>query len=100
MALLDVLDQIEAAAVRQAHVGEAQVERLAGQQLAGFLDVAGAAGVQLHAVESDFQQFADIRFIVDDQGFLSAHACGFRQLSLRGWAKVMRKQPPPSSRLR
>lgn len=100
MALLDVLDQIEAAAVRQAHVGEAQVERLAGQQLAGFLDVAGAAGVQLHAAESDFQQFADIRFIVDDQGFLSAHACGFRQLSLRGWAKVMRKQPPPSSRLR
>lgn len=69
MALLDVLDQIEAAAVRQAHVGEAQVERLAGQQLAGFLDVAGAAGVQLHAAESDFQQFADIRFIVDDQGF-------------------------------
>ncbi|KJU76517.1 hypothetical protein N619_28195 [Ectopseudomonas oleovorans] len=94
VALLDVLHQIQAGAIGQAHIGEAQVERLACQPLARFLDVAGAAGVQLHASEGDFQQLADIGFVVDDQGSLTVHA----QLSLRGWAKVMRKQLPPPSR--
>ena len=94
MALLDVLHQIQAGAIGQAHIGQAQVERLARQPLARFLDVAGATGVQLHASEGDFQQLADIGFVVDDQGSLTVHA----QLSLRGWAKVMRKQLPPPSR--
>ncbi|MNY01923.1 hypothetical protein D3C86_1344720 [compost metagenome] len=94
MALQDVLHQVQAGAVGQAHVGQAQVERLLGQPLARFLDVAGAAGVELHAAQGDFQEFADIGFIVDDQGSLAGHG----QLSLRGWAKVMRKQLPPPSR--
>ncbi|MNO99164.1 hypothetical protein D3C76_909300 [compost metagenome] len=99
MALLDVLHQFQAGAVGQAHVGQAQVEGFARQVFPGFLDVARAAGVQLHAAEGDFQEFADIRFVVDDKGFLAAHAlCGFCQLSLRGWAKMIRKQLPPSSR--
>ncbi|MCY1399741.1 hypothetical protein D9M71_148040 [compost metagenome] len=99
VALLDMLDQLQPGAVGQAHVGQAQVEWLAREVFAGFLDVAGAAGIQLHAAKGDLQQLADIRFIVDDQGFLAAHAFGFFQLSLRGWAKVMRKQLPPSLRI-
>ena len=81
MALLDVLDQVQAGAIGQAHVGQAQVERLPGQPLAGFLDVAGAASVELHPPQGDLQEFADIGLVVDDQGSLpGAHV----QLSLRG----------------
>ncbi|MCY1534640.1 hypothetical protein D9M68_700180 [compost metagenome] len=94
VALLDVLHQFQAGTVGQAHVGQAQVEGLAAQPFAGFLEVAGAAGVELHPPEGDLQQFADIGLVVDDQGSLSGHG----QLSLRGWAKVMRKQLPPCSR--
>ncbi|MCY1366300.1 hypothetical protein D9M69_531900 [compost metagenome] len=94
VALLDVLHQFQAGAVGQAHVGQAQVEGLASQPFARFLEVARAAGVELHPPEGDLQQFADIGLVVDDQGSLSGHG----QLSLRGWAKVMRKQLPPCSR--
>ena len=73
VALLNVLHQFHAGAIGQAHVGQAQVERLAGQPVAGLLDVAGAAGVELHAAEGDLQQLADIGFVVDDQGSLPAH---------------------------
>ncbi|MNQ41251.1 hypothetical protein D3C85_549210 [compost metagenome] len=94
MALLDVLNQLQSGAVGQAHIGQAQVEGLASQPFARFLEIARAAGVELHPPEGDLQQFADIGLVVDDQGSLSGHG----QLSLRGWAKVMRKQLPPCSR--
>jgi hypothetical protein len=93
--LLDVLHQLKAGAIGQAHVGQAQVEGFASQPLTRFFDIPGAAGVQLHAAEGDFQQFADVRLVVHDQNFLpSAHS----HPCLRGWAKVIRIQLPPLSR--
>ncbi|MCY1439250.1 hypothetical protein D9M71_554810 [compost metagenome] len=67
--LLDVLHQLQAAAVRQAHVGQAQVEWLALEQGQGLASVAGAVGIELHPSQGDFQEFADVRLVVDDQDF-------------------------------
>ncbi|RMU56777.1 hypothetical protein ALP29_200146 [Pseudomonas syringae pv. avii] len=93
VAVLDVLHQFQAVAIGQAHVGQAHIERLAGQPVMGLGNVAGAARVELHAPEGDLQEFANIRLIIDYQDLLPlAHA----QLVLNGWAKVMRKQLPPS----
>ena len=69
--LLDVLHQLQASAIGQAHVGQAQVEGLAFQQRLGFAEVARAEGVEFHPSQGDFQEFANIRFVVDDQDFLS-----------------------------
>jgi len=44
---------------------------LAGQAFARFLEIASAAGIEFHAAKSDFQQFADIRLVIDDQCFLA-----------------------------
>src|SRR5690606_33740357 len=102
--------QFHAGAVGQAHVGQAQVERLAGQPFAGFLEVARAAGVEFHAPKGDFQQFTNVGFVIHDQGYLATHGTdsflllevtdSSPQLTLRGWAKMMRKQLPPSGRER
>ncbi len=69
IALLDVLHQRQAGAVGQAHVGQAQVERLPCQQRLCFCKVAGTEGVEFHPSQGYFQEFADIRLIVDDQDF-------------------------------
>ncbi|MNF91702.1 hypothetical protein D3C84_743130 [compost metagenome] len=69
-ALLDMLHQLKTGAVRQAHVGQAQVEGLTLQQRLGFAEVTGAEGVEFHPSQGDFQEFADIRLVVDDQDFL------------------------------
>lgn len=90
--LLDVLHQLQARAIGQAHVGQAQIECFPAQQRLGFAEVAGTEGIEFHPSQGDFQEFADIRFVVDDQDFLPwAHV----QLCFRPCAKVMRKQPPP-----
>ncbi|MNL27925.1 hypothetical protein D3C87_1495470 [compost metagenome] len=70
MALLDVMHQLQAGAVRQAHVGQAQVEGLARQQRLGCAYVAGTESVEIHPSQGDFQEFADVRLVVDDQDFL------------------------------
>ncbi len=93
--LLNVLHQLQTVAIGQAHVGQAQVERLPRQPVLGFLDVARATRVQLHPPQSDLQQLANVGLIVDDQDLLPlAHV----QLNLNGWAKVIRMQLPPPSR--
>lgn len=69
IALLDVLHQFQAGAIRQAHVGQAQVECLPAQQRMGFAKVTGTEGVEFHPSQGDFQEFADIRFVVDDEDF-------------------------------
>ncbi len=74
----DLADQFDAVAVRQTHVGDAQVIGIAGQQFAGFGEVGGGADAQAHAAEGQHQQFADIAFIVDDEG-----AAGF----VHGWER-------------
>ncbi|MCY1187638.1 hypothetical protein D9M73_286390 [compost metagenome] len=87
-----MLHQLKTTAVRQAHVGQAQVDRLTLEQGQGLANVTGAVGVEFHPAQGDFQEFSDVRFVVDDKGFLPwAHV----QPCLRPWAKVMRKQPPP-----
>jgi hypothetical protein len=58
-----------ARAVGQAHVGQAQVERIALQQRLGFAEVASTEGVEFHPSQGDFQEFADIRLVVDDEDF-------------------------------
>ena len=70
MTLLDVLHQVQPRAVGQAHVGQAQVERIALQQRLGFAEVASAESVEFHPSQGDLQEFADIRFVVDDEDFL------------------------------
>lgn len=64
----DLTDQFDAVAVRQPHVGDAQVIRVAGQQFAGFGEVGGGADAKAHAAKGQHQQFADVAFIVDDEG--------------------------------
>lgn len=69
MTLLNVLHQVQPRAVGQAHVGQAQVERIALQQRLGFAEVASTEGVEFHPSQGDFQEFADIRLVVDDEDF-------------------------------
>jgi len=64
----DLLDQLDAIAVGQAHVGEAQVVGVAGQQLAGFADIGGGVDPKAHATQGQGQQLSDVAFVIDDQG--------------------------------
>ncbi len=64
----DLADQLDTVAIRKPHVGDAQIVRIAGQQLAGFGQVGGGTDAQAHAAKGQYQQFADVAFIVDDEG--------------------------------
>ncbi|GFF09159.1 hypothetical protein SM139_4196, partial [Stenotrophomonas maltophilia] len=64
----DLADQLDAVAIGQAHVGDAQVVRIAGQQLTCLGQVGGGTDAQPHAAEGQHQQFADVAFVVDDEG--------------------------------
>jgi hypothetical protein len=64
----DELDQALARAVRQAHVGEAQVVAVVGQLLARRGQVGRGVDPQAHPSQGQDQQFADVAFVVDDQG--------------------------------
>jgi hypothetical protein len=63
----DVMHQLQAIAVRQSHVGEAQGVAVAGQQASGFSHVRGAIHAQPHTLQCEDQQFADIRLVIDDE---------------------------------
>ncbi|MNQ79886.1 hypothetical protein D3C85_948450 [compost metagenome] len=65
-----MLHQLKAGAIRQAHVGQAQIERFALEQGQGLAGVARAVGIEFHPSQGDFQEFANVRFVVDDQDFL------------------------------
>ena len=86
VAAADMSHQVDAVAIRQAHVGQAEVEVFAFQELSRGAQVGRRAGADAHSAEGDLQQFADIRFVVDDQRGRSTH---------RRPLKVSRKQLPP-----
>ena len=65
----DVAHQIHAFAVGQAHVGQAQRELLAREEVARLFDGAGERRVQAHAGERHVDQLAQIVFVVDHQHF-------------------------------
>lgn len=65
-----MLHQFQAGTVGQAHVGQAQVEGIPCQQGLGLGKVLGAAGVEFHPAQGDVQEFADVRFVIDDQDSL------------------------------
>ena len=108
-------DQLDAVAVGQAHVGQAQVEAVVGQQFTGFGEVGGGADAQPHAAQGEHQQFADVAFVVNNQGAMchihgetiaedavERHSAfgrsGRAQCPVsapRVAARVMRKQAPP-----
>ena len=64
----DLGDEVHARAVGQAHVGQAQVVAVLGQLRAGLATVGGGVGAQAHPAQGQDQQFADVVFVVDDQG--------------------------------
>src|SRR3569832_2173997 len=90
--LLYVFDELDAVAVGQAHIGEAEIEVRLRQALARGGERVGGGSVDAHAAEGDLEQFADIGLVVHHEGGrLGAHVSCF----LLGSAKVMRKQLPP-----
>jgi hypothetical protein len=64
---LDPLHDVQAIAVRQPHVGEAQVEGAAAQLARGRADGVGSGHFEIHALERDAEQLADVRLVVDNE---------------------------------
>lgn len=64
----DLAHQVDAVAVGQPHVGEAEVVGVAAQQLAGLAEIGGGIDAQAHAAQRQCQQFSDVAFVIDDQG--------------------------------
>ena len=64
----DLLDQLQPAAIRQAHVGQAEVRLFGGEQVLCLAERRCQVCVDVHAREGDIQQFEDIGFVIDDQG--------------------------------
>ena len=65
---LYVFDQLDAAAIGQAHIGQTQAQGgLAIQHGAGFGHVRRSHGFQPHAPQGNFQQLANIGLVIDDQ---------------------------------
>ncbi len=64
---LDPLDQAEAVAIGQAHVGQAQIERIGAQLTRGCGNRVGRGHLEIHALERDTQQLADIRLVIHDE---------------------------------
>ena len=89
---LDVAHQVDAVAVGQAHVGQAEVEPVATEQGPRPGEVVGGAAVHLHALQRQPEQLADVRFVVDDQREGAGHGVVSGGV---GSAKRMRKQLPP-----
>ena len=96
LAGLDVLDELEPIAIGQAHVGEAQAVAALGQQLARSLHRAGAVAGEPHAHQREFEQFADVVLVIDDE-----HIDGLRAVAAfdgghgRVWALSTRWAPGP-----
>lgn len=64
----DFGDQLDAVAVGQPHVGQAQVVGIVGQQLARFGQVGGGADAQAHPAQGENKQFANVTLVIDNQG--------------------------------
>ncbi len=92
MILVHVPDEFDAVAVGQAHVGEAQAEGRRLRRRVGLAEIRHRRGVDVHALQRDLDQLADVGLVVDDQCAGTAHV---GSMSWRaGWENVMRKRPP------
>ncbi|MNQ76768.1 hypothetical protein D3C85_916170 [compost metagenome] len=89
MALLDVLQQFQARTVGQRYVGQAQVELLVAEQASGFTDVAGGRGVEFHSTQGNFEELANVRFVINDQ---DSWRWGHLQRCVHPWANVCRRR--------
>ncbi len=94
---LNPLDELEPVAVGQTHVGEAEVERLLAERLLGGRDVETRARRDIHALERDRQELADVGFVVDDEcdRFHRDSSLGCQRF---GSANTMRNALPPPAR--
>jgi hypothetical protein len=88
-------DELEAVAVGQLQVGQAQVERLGLEQPLGGADAADGAGVQVHPLQRDGEEFTQIGFVVDDQYGGIRHA---RSVRSAGAVPQRRRAPRSASR--
>ena len=77
---LDPLDDVQAVAVGQPHVGEAQIEGGAAQLARGRADSVGRGHVEVHALERDAEQLADVWLVVDNE------RAGVKSDEIRLWA--------------
>jgi hypothetical protein len=63
----DVADDLQAFAIGQAHVGQAELEIALLERRDGFADRAGTFRRQAHAGQRQVDQFADVGLVVDDE---------------------------------
>ena len=90
----DVAHQLQAVAVGEAHVGEAQVEALALEKAGRLGDRSGALDPEAHPDQGQLQQFADVGFVVDDEHRGLRCCAAFRPVHPRTPCQVIRKSPP------
>ena len=81
--LLDPLHKLNAVAIRQVHVGQAELGRVGFEQAFGRGNVFCGQGVNAHAAEGDFKQVSDVGFVVDNQGCVSGH---WREVGSVSWS--------------
>jgi hypothetical protein len=72
MMLGDVLQHSQAVAVREPHVGQAQVVVVAREQLERLRRARGAVRIEPHARERHPQELTDVGLVVDDQHLVLA----------------------------
>src|SRR3546814_19492373 len=72
---LDIADQFDAIAIRQAHIGDEQIEALLRQQCTRLLQGANRDGREIPAAARDLDEPAAVHFVIDDQntGFTAGH---------------------------
>ena len=95
MFLLYMADEIDAIAIRQAHVGEAQVEFELLEEVVCLLDILRRARLEIHASEGELQELTDVGLVIHDQDLTFAHndpTANSPHSSAR--AKVTRKRLP------
>ncbi len=101
---LDPANEVEPVTIRQAHVGEAQVEVTVLQQLLRGADIRSGPRVHVHAREREAHELEQIRLIVDYEygrfGHLGPIEIDTRHRNSQrvGSANTRRKRPPPAGR--
>jgi hypothetical protein len=64
--LPNVLHQIETGAIRQPHIGQAQVVVIGFEHFDGGADFHRALGFEPHAQQRELEQFQNIGLVIDD----------------------------------
>ena len=64
---LHPVHQVESVAVREAHVGQANIEAVLLEQRFRARDVDSRFAIDVHATEGQRQQFANVRLVIDDE---------------------------------